>query len=325
MPANLPPDYHSAEARYRAAKTPAEKIAALEEMLRIMPKHKGTDRLQGDLKSKIAKLRREPPKKGTRRVASHAVHPEGAGQVVLVGTANTGKSSLVASLTHARPEVADYPFTTREPTPGMMRFENILIQLVDLPPLTGEHAEPWLFDLIRQADLVWLVTSGSDTLSQVDEVERLLAERRIRLLRRPSDPRGEPGWSSVRALLVVTGLDRRGVRDDLAVLPELIGPDWRTVAVSSATGEGLDELARGTFEALDIVRVHTKQPGKPPDTGSPFTLPRGSTVEDLAAKIHKEIAERLRFARIWGRGVFDGQTVQRDHVLEEGDIVELHE
>jgi hypothetical protein len=326
MPANLPPDYHAAEQRYREARTPAEKIEALEDMLRIMPKHKGTDRLQGDIKARIAKLRREPAKKGAKRGPSYALHREGAGQVVLVGTPNTGKSSLVRSLTHASPEVGAYPFTTHEPVPGMMPFENVAIQLIDLPPLSDEHVEPWFFDVVRRADLFWIVVDGADPVTGIDDAQRLLRNGRIEIFPAGSAPPGDlhPGWTAKKAVVVATGLDREGAEDNLRAAEELLDRRWPIVPVSCATGEGLDVLRRVAFEALEIVRVYTKQPGKPPDLGEPFTLPRGATIADLAERIHKDILHRLRFARIWGKGVFDGQTVQRDHVLSEGDVVEIH-
>lgn len=238
MPANLTPEYRRAEQRYRAARTVDEKIAALEDMLRVMPKHKGTDHLQADVKARIATLRKESSKKEARSGFSYIIPREGAGQVALAGPPNAGKSSLVRSLTHATPAVGDYPFTTREPTPGMMAFEDIAFQLVDLPPLSEQHVEPWVFDLVRRADLVWVVASG--------------------------------------------------------------------------------------LEALEIVRVYTKQPGKPPDRSAPFTLPRGATVAELAQRIHKDLLASMKFARVWGPRVFDGQAVQKDYVLAEGDIVEIH-
>ncbi len=326
MPANLPPAYHAAEQRFRQARTPEEKIAALEEMLAIMPKHKGTDRLQGDIKSRIAKLRKQEGKKGGKRGFSFVVHREGAGQVALVGPANTGKSSLVARLTKARPEVAEYPFTTREPVPGMMPFENIAIQLVDLPPLSEEHLEPWLFDTIRAADLFWLVVGAEDPLGQLESSRALLARGRIsiRPAGRPAPEAVEIGWRSRKALLVVTGVDRPGAAESAALLEELLEEPGPVVPVSATTAQGLEDLRRRTFEALEIVRVYTKQPGKAPDLDEPFALPRGATVGDLAERIHKDVLAHMKFARIWGKRVFGGQTVQRDHVLEEGDVIEIH-
>jgi len=326
MPANLPPPYHEAEARYRAASTPQDKIAALEEMLRIMPKHKGTDKLQADIKARIAKLKRQPKKAAGTRTVSHHIPKEGAGQVALVGPPNGGKSSLVDRLTHASPEVADYPFTTREATPGMMPFEDIAIQLIDLPPLSDEHVEHWVYDNIRGADLLWLVVEHASSLDGLQLVQRLLDEKNI-----GAYPAGdeEPvpeslSWTFRPTLLVVTGRDRPSIEENLQILRELIEVPWPTLSVSTIDSSGLDELGRRTFEALEVIRVYTKQPGKPADKGAPFILHHGATVADLARVIHKDIAAQLKFARLWGGAAFDGQTVQREHLLEDRDVVEIH-
>ena len=326
MTTNAGPEYREAEARYRAAVTREEKLAALEEMLRVVPKHKGTEKLCADLKSRISKLRQAPGKKEGPRGASHRIVHEGAGQVALVGPPNAGKSTLVARLTHARPEVAPYPMTTHDATPGMMAFEDVMFQLVDLPPLCAEHVEPWVYDIVRGADLVWLVISLDYALGGIDDSLALLASRAIGLLpagrSRPTGPR--PGWTYRPALLVVTGADHETAAADLEALDELLEGRWPFVGVSGLSGAGMADLGAATFRALDIVRVYSKEPGKPPDLDRPFTLPRGATVDDLAAKIHKEIAAGLRYARVWGRSSHDGQSVGGGHVLGEGDVVELH-
>jgi ribosome-interacting GTPase 1 len=326
MPANLPPDYHEVEARYRAAKQTEEKLAALEEMLRIIPKHKGTDKLQADLKARIAKLKRQPRKKGGARVFSHNIPREGSGQIALAGPPNGGKSTLVDRLTRATPEVADYPFTTREPLPGMMAFEDIAFQLIDLPPLSDEYVEPWVYDLIRAADLAWVVVAGDNPLTGLEQTETLLEAKKIVLKPVGMPPAEEPPVGAVEkpALLVVTGTDRPGSGETLEILEQLLERPWPVLPVAAGDEDGLERLRRGTFEALDIVRVYTKQPGKPPDRDRPFTLRRGATVADLARSIHKDLMHQLRFARVWGQAVFDGQTVQREHILEEGDVVEIH-
>jgi len=326
MPANLTPEYRTAEARFRGAVTREEKIAALEEMLRVIPKHKGTDKLQADLRSRISKLKHEPKRKGAARGHSHKIPHEGAGQVVLVGPANAGKSSLVAALTHARPEVAVYPLTTREATPGMMPYEDIAFQLVDLPPICEEHVEPWVYDLVRAGDLAWLVVSIERPLAGYDLVLELLGAKAIGLY--PAGTAGpeerRPGWIYRPALLVVAGMDRDGAAEDLAALEELLEQPWRMVPVSCVSGTGLEQLGPRTFTALDIMRIYTKEPGKEADRDRPFTLPRGATVADLARTIHKDIAEGLKFARVWGPSAFDGQSVKDAHVLQEGDVVEIH-
>jgi ribosome-interacting GTPase 1 len=326
MPANLPPPYLKAEARFRAATTTEEKVAALEEMLRIIPKHKGTDKLQADLKARLAKLRRQPRKKGGARTASHVIPREGAGQIVLLGPPNSGKSALVGALTHAEPVVAEYPFTTREAQPGMMPYRDVAFQLIDMPPLSREHVDPWIYDLVRRADLLWLVVESGSPLEGWELVRGMLEEKKI-LVHPPED--GPPEGIDLDtvpkpALLVVTACDKPGGPENVHAFRELLEEEWPVVTTSTADHAGLEELKERTFAALDIIRVYTKEPHKPPDFEQPFTLPRGSTVEDLALKIHRDLSAQFKFARLWGKSVFDGQRVQRDHVLEEGDVVELH-
>lgn len=326
MPANLTPIYRDAEARYKAAVTREEKIAGIEEMLRVIPKHKGTEHLQADLRSRLSKLKQEPKKKAGSKGLSHKIPKEGAGQVALVGAPNSGKSSLVATLTHAKPDVATYPITTMKATPGMMPHEDIGFQLLDLPPLCHEHVEPWVYDLIRASDLVWLVLSVRKPLQGLELTEELLGSKAIGLYpagtEAPEAPR--PGWTYKKTLLVMTGMDLPGAAGDVEALEELVEIPWPKVEVSTTTGEALGELASATFKALEIMRVYTKEPRKDPDMTRPFTLPIGSTVEDLARNIHKEIAEEIKFARVWGPSAFDGQSVQGQHALMEGDVVELH-
>jgi ribosome-interacting GTPase 1 len=327
MPTNVPPQYREVENRYRAATDPEEKLACLEEMLRIMPKHKGTDKLQADVKARIAKLRKDRGKKGASTGPSHMVPREGAGQVALLGPPNAGKSALVAALTHAQPKVAEYPFTTREPVPGMMVFEDVKIQLIDLPPISDEHTEPWIYDAVRRADLVWLVVDNGGALDGLELVDRLVLPKHIGLIAPGAEPDYEDkplGWLPKETLLVITGSDREDAAENLEIFRELASPVFPVLSVSSVTGEGADALRRETFLALGVIRVYTKEPGKEPDRESPFTLKHGATVDDLARAIHREVAASLKFARIWGPGVFDGQPVQKDHVLEEGNVVELH-
>jgi ribosome-interacting GTPase 1 len=325
MPANLTPDYLAAEARFRAAATREEKLEALEEMLRVLPRHKGTDKLHADLRARLSKLRREPVS-AAAKAHSHRIPREGAGQVALVGCPNAGKSSLVAALTRATPEVAPYPLTTRQATPGMMPFEDIAIQLVDLPPLCREHVEPWVYDLVRAADLVWLVVAIEEALEGLDVTTALLSARGIELRGAVGGELAAraPGIVAKPALVVVTGMDRPTAERDLGALQELREIPWPVVAVSAVTRRGCDALARQTFAALHLVRIYTKEPGKDPDRRRPFTLPAGSTVRDLARTIHNDIAGKLKFARVWGRGAFAGQVVGEAHVLAEGDVVEIH-
>jgi ribosome-interacting GTPase 1 len=327
MPANLTPQYLEAEKRFRQAKTPAEKISALEDMLALIPKHKGTEKMQADLKRRLSKAREEAQRKGKAGARGFAYHVprEGAGQVVLVGPPNSGKSTLLAMLTNAEPEIAPYPFTTRKPLPGMMEFENIKIQLVDLPPLAPDWTEGWVFALVRNADLALVVVdlASDEVLDQVEQVRRQLAEHKIRLVGRAAQGSAEDAVAAKRALLVGNKEDDEGAKERAALLSEL-ALDWPFLTVSAASGSNLETLRRALYDSLGIVRVYTKSPGKKPDLEAPFVLKQGATVLDVAEAIHKDLAASLKFARVWGVDKFDGQRVTREYVVQDGDVIELH-
>ena len=326
MPTNLPPEYFDAEKRYRSAKTPAEKLASLEEMLTIIPKHKGTDKLRADLRKRVSKTRSAAQAKKSLSKHESVFHitKEGAGQVVIVGVANVGKSALLATVTNAAPEVADFPHTTWKPTPGMMPVENIQVQLIDTPPLSRDYIEPEMMDLIRRCDLVLLMVDlQTDPLRHLEDTVALLEEQHIvplRLKDRYSDRRG---ISLIPFLVLANKNDDESTDENLEIFRELLGDNWPMVSASVATGRNLDLLKTTIVERLNIIRVYTKSPGKKPDANAPFVLKKGCTMVDFAGKVHKDFAQKLKSARVWGTEVFDGQLVQRDYVLQDGDIVEL--
>ena len=327
MPANLPPAYFEAEKRYREAKTPAEGITALEEMLAIMPKHKGTDKLKADLRRRISKLKskQQGKKKTARRESSYRIETEGVGQVVLIGPPNVGKSALVAALTNADPLVADFPHSTWKPTPGMMYFENIQIQLIDTPPISKEYMEPWVFDMARRSDMILVVVDvQTDPLQQLEETISFLKEHRIAPLKLTHLYEGKGGWTFLPFLVSANKNDDQSSDENFEIFRSLLEDEWPLVSVSAKTGRNLDALKQTLFTSLEIIRVYTRASGKAPDLSAPFVLQRGSKLEDLASKIHKDFLEKLKYARVWGRHVYDGQMVQRDHVLQDGDVVELH-
>jgi len=183
MPANLTPQYKQAEERFRAAATHDEKLDALREMIALLPKHKGTEKLYADLKKRLAKLEEEGAhthRGATRHDDPGHVRREGAGQWVLVGPPNAGKSALLAALTNAHPEVAPYPFTTRVPLPGMMAFEDLLVQLVDTPPVSPQHAEAWLTNLVCSIPTTTRSTTTSRPCARCSSARRSGPRRRRR-------------------------------------------------------------------------------------------------------------------------------------------------
>lgn len=327
MPTNLPPEAVEAERRYKEARDLPEKIGRLEEFLGAIPKHKGTDKLRAGLRKRLSKLREQAQsgrKKASRADSTWRVEREGAGRVVVLGPPNAGKSALVAALTGASPEVADYPWTTRAPVPGMMQFENVQIQLIDTPPLAREHLDPELIDLVRRADAGLLVVDlQADAVGQLEEAAALLRERKIvpRHLRAAGG--AERGVVYPPLLVLVNKCDGEGSDGDYQVFRELVEGDWPLLPVSARTGRNLDELRAGVYDLLEIMRVYSKPPGRKADRNSPFTLKKGGTLEDFARTVHQDFAKDLKSARVWGAGVHDGQAVGRDHVLHDGDVVEL--
>jgi hypothetical protein len=325
MPANLTPEYLEAERRFKAANTTEEKVAALEEMMATIPRHKGTEKMQADLKRRLSKLRTEEARKPVSRAGIiHRIEKEGAGQVALVGPPNSGKSMLIRQLTRAMPEVADYPFTTRVPLPGMMRFEDIQIQLVDLPPVHPDFPESWLYQIIRNADAAMLVVdlSDPDLLEDLETTLTQLAKVKVQL--GAAELPNTPGWLAKKTLLVANKLDAGGAFESLEVLKDLYGARLETLPVSAETGQGLDELRRSAFDLLEIIRVYTKAPGKKLELTAPYVLRRGSRLLDLAAHVHHDFLTQLKYARVWGHGKFEGQMVNRDYLLADKDVVELH-
>jgi len=325
MPANLPPQYFEAEKRYRAAKEPEEKIAALEEMLAIMPHHKGTDKLHAELRRKIAKFTQEAERRqATARRAGFYIKPEGAGQVMLVGLPNSGKSQLLAAVTEALPEIADYPFTTKTPIPGMMKFEDIQIQLVDTPPIGYREVRVLLTNALRNADLIAIVVDLSqEPISQVETTLQGLREARIEPL---SDDGAQPipGTYPRRMLIVGNKNDLAGSQQNWEQLRSQYANRFPLVAISARESHGLDDFKKAVYHGLNIIRVYTKTPGSKADLTDPMILQKGSTVAEAAESLHKDFHQNLRYAVVWGSGKYDGQRVSKGHVLQDGDIVEFH-
>jgi ribosome-interacting GTPase 1 len=325
MPANLPPQYFEAEKRFRSAREPEEKIAALQEMLAIMPRHKGTDKLHAMLRQKIARFSQEAERKyATARRAGFYISREGAGQVMLVGPASVGKSQLLAALTEAIPEIAEYPFTTKTPVPGMMKFEDIQIQLVDTPPIGHKEVRVLLANTLRNADLIAVVIDISrEPVSQVEATLQGLREARIESLT-DDGTQVTPGSYPRKMLIVGNKNDLAGSKENWERLRSQYARLFPLVSISAREGGGLEEFKRAVYQALNIIRVYTKTPGSKADLTDPMILEKGSTLGEAAESLHKDFYQNLKYAVVWGSGKYDGQRVSKGHVLQDGDIVEFH-
>jgi ribosome-interacting GTPase 1 len=332
MPANLPPHYYELERVFKAEKDPGEKLRLAKELLALMPKHKGTDKLQAEMKAKISKLKKQIDSAGKKGGGARAesidhVDKEGAGQVVLIGPPNSGKSSLLDALTNAKPVIADYPYTTREPLAGMMQFETISIQLVDTPPISPDLFETYLLGIIRNADLICMVAGvGDDGFEErVKYVFDKLEERRVILTHTVPDPDDieDPSMAYKKTILVAHKIYDDGGDERSQRCLEL-HPGFTVVKTSILDEDTLDNFKRTIFEGLDIIRVYTKTIGNDPDFTDPIILKPGATVENAAFELHKDFAYRFQYAKIWGEGKFDGQRVQKSFELADGDIIEFH-
>jgi hypothetical protein len=329
MPANLTPQYHKAEQAYRRANTPEEELECLQIMLRELPKHKGTDKLNAELKQKISKVKKDSQggKAGGKRGPGFRIPHQGAGRGILIGPPNTGKSQLLASLTRATPEVAPYPFSTREPIPGMMPWEDVMVQLIDTPPITRDVLDPVTQGLIRGADLVLLLAdlANDDGADEVQGVVEHLQQTRTRLGRESYLDEDDVGLIYTRTFLVCNKIDAPEAAERLQLLHEFINLGFPEYVISAQTGTGLEPLRDAIYQAMNVVRVYTKLPAaKEPDYTRPYTVRAGGTLLDVAELIHKDFAANLKSARVWGTHVHAGTSVKGDYVLHDRDVIELH-
>jgi ribosome-interacting GTPase 1 len=338
MPANLTPEYKAAEEAYRSAGDPRERLTCLKEMLRTIPKHKGTEHLRADIKTRIKEVTEEittAKKTGARGGPPTVIRPEGAAQVALVGPPNTGKSALHAALTGSHAESGPYPFGTQYPLPGMLPVDDVAIQLVDLPSISPLHPIPWIGNALQPADACLLVIDLGQPgcVEAVVQAHEILADRKVVLSPAwPADSDrvgADEGLDPFTTVLPTAFIANKAevipeLDDELEVLRELTDYAYPAMTTSAETGLGLDQVGRWLFERLGVVRVYTKIPGKPADMDRPFTVRRGQTVLDVAALVHRDIAATFTYARIWGDDSYDGQQVGRDHHVADGDVVELH-
>ena len=306
MPANLPPQYHITEAKLKEAKAPEEKISIYEELLSIAPKHKGTENLQKDLKTKIAKLRKIlGSKKKTKKELLYIVKKEGGAQVVITGPPNSGKSSLLNALTNAKAKTSEYPFTTKIPQPAMMPYEDILIQLIDTPPLTNDFSPGWLKSILKNADILIIVFDLSKK-NEVDDFFKLLKNLKI---------------DHKKTLLIGNKIDLEKSKQNIKKMGTF---PQESVVVSCLEKTGLEELKQKIFELAEIVRVYTKSPNRETDFAHPFTLAKGSKLLDLAQEIHYDLAEKFKYARLFRKDLRKPIIVGKEYVLQDKDVIEIH-
>lgn len=291
MPVNAGAEYFAAEKRYQEAKTIDERIEALQEMIKEAPTHKGAEKLRAQLRKKLAQLKKEAAKsKKAGAKPRFSIRKEGSAQICIIGQTNSGKSSLLNALTNAKIEVADYEFTTKEPAVGMLDYDGVLIQLVEIPSTFDSEFS----SIIYSCDLILILIDGSkDYSAQLDELIEFMNKK----------------FDNKKALVVASKSDLKKIDGALSI--------------SSKTGEGLEQLKKEIWDRLGLIRVYTKIPGKPRDK-KPITLRPGSTVRNATRNVHKDLLKNFKFARIFNDTKFSGTKVGLDYKLRDLDVVEIH-
>ena len=294
MPINATAEYYVAEKKYLNAKSKEEKIAALQEMIKELPKHKGTHVLLAQLKGRLKRLKEEArraSKSGAR--GKFSIKKEGAATVCIIGITNSGKSSLLNLLTAADAEVADYPFTTKLPEVGMMYYKDLQIQVIEIPALLT----PEFCSLLQLAnEVIVLLDSTMNQKQQIEEMEKVL--ERYFNLKKP-------------VIYVSNKID------------EARSQQSEFLQISTYTGQGIEELKEKILDSLNLIRVYTKKPGKKKDLPA-LGLKNDSAVDDVLGMIHKDFRKNFKFARVFNSDKHSGQKVGLDYRLEDGDVIEIH-
>jgi hypothetical protein len=293
MPINADVEYYIAESDYRDAKTTDEKIAALQKMIKLAPHHKGAHTLMMQLKKRMAALRKDAAKAkaASKGRAKFAISKEGAAQVCILGLTNSGKSLLLRTLTNARVEVGDYPFTTKRPVVGMMDYEGVKIQLVEIPATFDAES----MSIARTCDmLLLLLDATNDPAAQLGELSALLEKH---------------GMHEKQLMIVVNKSDERR--------------PLHGISISAKTGEGLQRMKEEVWKRLRLIRIYTKSPNGAAAT-KPLTMHERATVEQAVRQVHKQMLKDFKFARIFDDTRFSGKKVGLEYILKDRDVLEIH-
>jgi len=300
MPINADVFYQKAEQEFLAAQTTQEKIEKLEKMISLMPKHKSAENLRANLRARLAKFKKELKKESQKKKGrSTGIKKEGHAQVILLGYANSGKSTLLSALTNAKPKIAEYPFTTSKPEIGTLDLEGLKIQLIELPPIIEGVEYKEMLSIAKTADLLILLVTSLDELAKITSFlkkENVFGKKIFVLNKTDSLSKEEQKRFDHLKLLKISGKNQIN----------------------------LGTLKQAIFNNLSLIRVYTKEPGKKP-TKDPMILKKNSSIKQMAEKIHRDFPNRIQFSKIWGLSAkFPGQVFGLEHILQDKDIVELH-
>ena len=301
MPTNVPPQYRDAEQRFREAVSVQGKIAALQEMLQIMPKHKGTDHLKAQLRARLSKLMSDlETSSGGKggRTEQFSLPKEGAGRSTLIRPTNVGKALLLSSATGAKTKVGSYELSTQEPIPGMYPYNDIYIQMVDTPPIDNIATQSRLYGLLRTSDIfVFVADLTNNPVDQTENSFKELEEWGFKLLEKGQYTDEDDQFTSKPTIIVCNKADIPGALDNYEYMETHYGGKFPLIMASAHEEVGLDELAEELFTSLKIIRIYTKSPRERLEdftNENPVVLPNGSTVGEAAQQVHKELSHGLK-------------------------------
>lgn len=299
MPINAHPKYINAEAEYHQASTPEQRILALEKMVKFMPKHKGAETLRKNIRTRYKKLKKELETKKKKSKGKQGIKKEDL-QAVLIGLTNSGKSSILQTLTNAQPKIASYGFTTSEPEIGILNYQGCNIQIIDLPPIASENFDK---GIVNNADTLLII------VEKIHEINPILEHLKQN--------------KNTKKIIVFNKIDMHNEETKRKILETLRAKKYNFVIISCRTTEGIQDLKEKIFKSFDIIRVYTKKQGKKQDNVPVILLPN-STLKDVAEKILHGYSKKVKFAKISGPSAkFKDQKVGLSHIVKDKDVVEL--
>ncbi|MEK6760925.1 MAG: GTPase [Nanoarchaeota archaeon] len=299
---NQSPQYQKAEVNFLNAKNDTDRLVFLEEMIRECPKHKSSEKMLANLKTRLIKLKekiaRQEKTRKSGKSSRQGIRKEDM-QAVIVGFANSGKSSLISSLTKATPEISQYPVTTRKPEVGMMPYSGMNIQLVEIPAIKSEYYDK---GVVHTADTILILVNK---IEEIDEIKK------------------EIGRFMGKQIIIFNKSDLLSEEQKRKISSNMQSKKYDFILISTKTKENIEKLKEKIFKSFDKLRVYTKEPGKK-QTERPTILEKGSTAKTLAEKILHGFSKKVKETKVWGpSSKFPGQKVGLNHELKDMDIVEF--
>lgn len=301
MPINADFEYANAEQEYQQASTDEQRLVALEKMIRTMPKHKSAEALRKNLRTRYKKLKEEIENKKKARKGKTKGIKKAEMQAVLVGFTNSGKSSILKSLTNAQPKIAGYGFTTTEPEIGTLNYQGCDIQIIDLPPINSEHLNK---SIVNNADTILIITE------KIEDIKNIL---------------NAITNQNTKKIVVFNKTDLYDEGTKRKISENLKSKRYDFVLVSALTKEGIEELKEKILNSFDVIKIYTKHPGKKEKYwDKPVVLYPNSTLENVAEKILHGFSKKVKYAKITGPSCkFPNQKVGLKHVVKDKDVVEF--